>query len=41
MTYVFLVVVDQVYVLEVRVEFDLVDGGWRGSRFEDPVEVLR
>ena len=39
-TYVLLVVVDQACVLEVRVEFDLVDGGGRGGRFEEPVEVL-
>lgn len=39
-TYVFLVVVDQACVLEVRVEFDLVDGGGRRSCFEEPVEVL-
>ena len=39
-TYVFLVVVDQACVLEVRVEFDLVDGGRRGGRLEEPVEVL-
>lgn len=40
-TYVLLVVVDQACVLQVRVEFDLVDGGRRGGRFEEPVEVLR
>ena len=39
-TYVLLVVVDQACVLEVRVEFDLVDGGGSGGRFEEPVEVL-
>jgi hypothetical protein len=39
-TYVLLVVVDQACVLEVRVEFDLVDGGGSSSRFEEPVEVL-
>ena len=39
-TYVLLVVVDQACVLEVGVEFDLVDGGWRGRRLEDPIEVF-
>lgn len=39
-TYMLLVVVDQACVLEVRVEFDLVDGGGSGGRFEEPVEVL-
>jgi len=37
---VFLVVVDQACVLEVGVEFDLVDGRGCGGRFEQPVEVL-
>ena len=35
-----LVVVDQACVLEVRVEFDLVDGGGSGGCFEEPVEVF-
>lgn len=39
-TYLLLVVVDQRSMLEVRVEFDLVDRRWRLSRLEDPVQVF-